>query len=118
MVESEELAAIRLGPGVALVDHHADVRVSAAIGIRGQLLRLLPAAGGVEVIVIRDGIEPVIDRRVRRSGLSPCRCEPVMRCQRCPVTVLMKKHSPLASQSCPHGFVVPWVSTSTIFRSG
>src|SRR6185369_827247 len=39
LVEREELPAIRLGPRLALVDHHADVRVSAAIRIRGQLLR-------------------------------------------------------------------------------
>src|SRR6185436_6441473 len=44
-VEREKLAAIRLWPGVALVDHHADVRVSSAVRIRGQLLRLLPTAG-------------------------------------------------------------------------
>ena len=32
---------------------------------RRSALRLLPASGGVEMIVIRDGFQPVIDRRIR-----------------------------------------------------
>ena len=35
-----------------------------------------------------------------------------------PLTVFTKNASPCASQSCPHGFVVPAVSTSTSFRTG
>ena len=64
LIEREEFAAILLRPGVALIDHHADVRVAAAEIVGLAVAAVAPAFGGVVVIMIRDGVEPFIDAGV------------------------------------------------------
>ena len=69
-VEGEQLVAVACRPLVGLVDHHADVGVAAAEAVGLAVAAVLPGPAGVEVVVVGDGVEPVVDVGVaRRAGV-------------------------------------------------
>ena len=68
-VEGEELVAVFDGPLIGLVDHHADVRVAATEVVGLAIAGFAPRASAVVVVVIGDGVELLVDQRIRRVGI-------------------------------------------------
>ena len=66
-VQRHEFVAILRGPVVALVDHHADVRVTAAEAVRAAAaaVSVVPLLAGVPVIMVGLLVDELVDERVR-----------------------------------------------------
>ena len=66
-IERHELVAILRRPVVALVDHHADMRVPATEAVRAAAtaVSIVPLLAGVPVIVVRLLINEFVDERIR-----------------------------------------------------
>ena len=67
-VEREELVAERGRPLIGLVDHHADVGMSAAEIIGPAIARILPFSRGIEMPVIRDHLHPLVNGGILMRG--------------------------------------------------
>src|SRR5438874_375118 len=68
-VEREKMLAILSGPIVALVNHHADMRMAASKIVRDSIPRLLPSFRGVEMPVVCVLIDQRVCARVRIEGV-------------------------------------------------
>ena len=66
-VQRHELVAVLRRPIVSLVDHHTDMRVSAAETVRAAAtaVGVVPLLAGVPVIVVRLLVDEFVDERVR-----------------------------------------------------
>jgi len=68
-VEGEEVAAVLLGPVLALVDHHADVGVAAAELVGGTVAGFGPVAFRVEVPVVGMHVEVLVGVGIGVDGV-------------------------------------------------
>ena len=69
VVKRVELAAIRVGPVVAQIDHRSGMGMAAAIGVRFAVARLAPPLADVEVPVVGVHIDELIDVLVGIDGV-------------------------------------------------
>ena len=64
-VQGEKFVPVGLGPLLRLIDHHADVGVASTEMIGLAVARVAPLAGAVVVVVVGDGVELLVDQRIR-----------------------------------------------------
>ena len=66
-VQGHEFIAIRRRPVIALINHHADVRVAAAkiIGAAAAAVRVVPFLAGIPMVVVRLLVDEFIDEGIR-----------------------------------------------------